>query len=244
MNYLLSLLMLLLSTSVWSKRFANQFLEFDMPNTWECVLEGAEWVCQSTNTARKKEAIIIFAAKNRGPKDNIEEYQAYLKKAKNFMLPGGQSLVSEPKYANAVDVNGQRWIDSLHMASEIPGFYTRYMATVKEDLGVVVTFSVSRDSYSTYKTVFDKIIASIRVFRQASKNVKVNLNQGSGYNSGNESIFVPEDGADLMPSTGKKNKKAKNKDLGEFDTSLILIVLGVAVALFFILRRKKSGDED
>jgi hypothetical protein len=232
-----------LPLTVLAKRFANQYIEFDMPNTWECVLEGAEWVCQSTNAARKKEAIIIFAAKNRGPKDSIEEYQAYLKQAKNFMLPGGQALVSEPKYAKPVEVNGHRWIDSLHMASEIPGFYTRYMATVKEDLGVVVTFSVSRDAYSTYKTVFDKIIASIRVFRQASKNVKVNLGQNSGMDSGNESIFVPEDASDLMPSQGKKSKKSKNQDGDEVDSSLIFIAVGVAVVLFFILRRRKSDDE-
>ena len=243
MNFLISILFLFSCANVWSKRFANQYIEFDMPNTWECVLEGAEWVCQSTNVARKKEAIIIFAAKNRGPKDSIEEYQAYLKKPKNFMLPGGQSLVSEPKYANAVDVNGHRWIDSLHMASEIPGFYTRYMATVKEDLGVVVTFSVSRDAYSTYKSVFDKIIASIRVFRQAGKNSKLNMNQGAGYNAGNDSIFVPEDATDLMPSQGRKSKKSKNKNPSDIDLSLVLIVVGVAAALFFILRRKKSDEE-
>lgn len=243
MKIFITLFLVIFSTSTFAKRFANQYIEFDMPNTWECVLEGAEWVCQSNNVARKKEAIIIFAAKNRGPKDSIEEYQAYLKQAKNFMLPGGQALVSEPKYANAVDVNGHRWIDSLHMASEIPGFYTRYMATVKEDLGVVVTFSVSRDAYTTYKTVFDKIIASIRVFRQASKNVKVNIGQGSGINSGNDSIFVPEDATDLMPSQGKKTKKAKKEDGEEMDSSLILIAVGVAVVLFFVLRRRKPEDE-
>ena len=236
-------LLLTVSFAAIAKRFANQYIEFDMPNTWECVLEGAEWVCQSTNTARKKEAIIIFAAKNRGPKDSIEEYQAYLKEAKNFMLPGGQALVSEPKYAKAVDVNGHRWIDALHMASEIPGFYTRYMATVKEDLGVVVTFSVSRDAYTTYKSVFDKIIASIRVFRQASKNVKVQIGQNSGMGSENDSIFIPEDATDLMPSQGKKTKKSKKDDGEEVDSSLIFIAVGVAVVLFFVLRRRKPDDE-
>lgn len=244
MNFIFSSLVIIFFTSTaWSKRFANQYLEFDMPNTWECVLESAEWVCQSNNVSRKKEAIIIFAAKNRGPKDTIEEYQAYLKKSKNFILPGGQSLVSEPKYANPVDVNGHRWIDSLHMASEIPGFYTRYMATVKEDLGVVVTFSVARDAYSTYKSVFDKIIASIRVFRQATKKDKVNIGEGADYNSNNDSIFVSEDASDLMPSQGKKSKKSKEKNQGSLDMSIILITLGVAVVLFLILRRKKSDDE-
>lgn len=242
MKFLYLFLLTLVSSQAWSKRFANQYIEFDMPNTWECILEGAEWVCQSNNEARKKEAIIIFAAKNRGPKDSIEEYQGYLKKPKNFMLPGGQSLVSEPKYANPVDVNGHRWIDSLHLASEIPGFYTRYMATVKEDLGVVVTFSVSRDGYATYKPVFDKIIASIRVFRQVTKNVKVNINQGYGSDTGNDSVFVPEDISDLIPSQGKKSKKTKKQD-EQFDLSLVLIAIGAAVVLFFVLRRKKSDDE-
>jgi hypothetical protein len=232
-----------ISSGTFAKRFSNQYLEFDLPNSWECLLEGAEWICQSTNEERKKEAMIIFAAKNRGPKDSIEEYQAYLKKPKNFLLPGGQTLVSEPKYATPMDVNGHRWIDSLHLASEIPGFYTRYMATVKEDLGVVVTFSVARDSYSRYKSAFDKIIASIRIFRQSGKNIKTNVGQGMGQGDGSDSIFVPEDATDLLPGAAKRERKSRNQSPQPFDMDLILIIAVVAAALFFILKKKKN-DED
>lgn len=225
-----------------AKRFSNQYLEFDLPNSWECVLEGAEWVCQSTNAERKKEAMIVFAAKNRGPKDTIEEYQAYLKKPKNFLLPGGQTLVSEPKYANVVEVNGQKWVDALHLASEIPGFYTRYMATSKEDIGVVVTFSVSRDSYARYKGPFDKMVSSIRIFRQSAKNVKVGVGQENS-NSESDNVFVQEDASDLLPAQQKQERTQKTEKKNLFDAENLLMGGAVLIALLYILKRKKQSDD-
>ena len=44
--------------SAFATKFANQFTEFELPPQWQCTLEGAEWVCQSTNEAKKKDAII------------------------------------------------------------------------------------------------------------------------------------------------------------------------------------------
>ena len=88
--------------------------QFELPSGWECALEGTEWVCQSTNADRKKEAIIILAAKVRGSQDSLPQYQDYLKKQKTFTLPGGKTQVSEAKYANIKEVNGRRWVDALH----------------------------------------------------------------------------------------------------------------------------------
>lgn len=131
---------LLITNFATAKTFSNQYIQFELPNGWECTLEGSEWVCQSDNQDRKREAIIILAAKVRGPQDSLEEYQAYLKQDKTYTLPGGKVQRSEPKYNKFSEVNGHRWLDALHLASEVPGFYTRYLATVKEDLGVAVTF--------------------------------------------------------------------------------------------------------
>ena len=75
-------------TNVFAKTFTSQFAEFELPNGWECALEGSEWVCQSDNKDRKKEAIIILAAKYRGANDSLDIYQAYLKAPKTFSLPG------------------------------------------------------------------------------------------------------------------------------------------------------------
>ena len=147
----------LLTPTAFAKRFASQYCEFELPNGWECALEGSEWVCQSTNKDRQKEAIIILAAKVRGSQDSLGEYQDYLNQTKTFQLPGGKTQVSEPKSTEISEINGHRWVDSLHLASEVPGFYTRYLATVKADIGVAVTFSVAKDQYDAYKGVFDAV---------------------------------------------------------------------------------------
>lgn len=225
------------SNSAFAKRFANEYTEFELPPGWECVLEGSEWVCQSDNEERKKEAIIILVAKIRGEQDTIDQYLAYLKQTKSYTLPGGKAQVSEPKYAKTVDINEQRWIDALHLASEVPGFYTRYLATTKEDLGVAVTFSVAKDHYDSYQGVFDKVIASLRVFRQ--KQVKL-----PGYvKKQDEGLF---DSANLPDAKDNFNIAAKKKKGGvagaEGGKDLILILLVVAAlgVGFFIMKKRKK----
>ena len=57
-------------------KFGNQFVEFELPTGWVCLLEGAEWVCQNqADAAKKKEAIIVLAAKIQGDQDTIDQYQ-------------------------------------------------------------------------------------------------------------------------------------------------------------------------
>src|SRR5690554_3587394 len=80
----------------YAKSFSNEYVQFELPTGWECAIEGSEWVCQSENEDRRKEAIIILAAKYRGPQDSLEEYQAYLKTDKTYQLPGGKMQRSEP----------------------------------------------------------------------------------------------------------------------------------------------------
>ena len=65
-------------------RFANQFIEFELPPLWACSLEGAEWVCQSTDPAKKRDALIVLAAKLKGDQDSLDQYTSYLKAAKSW----------------------------------------------------------------------------------------------------------------------------------------------------------------
>src|SRR6188472_3529521 len=88
MKLLLFLVCIVLSSSLYAKRFSSKYCEFELPAGWECALEGSEYVCQSENADRKKESIIILAAKIRGEQDNLDEYMAYLKKTKEYNLPG------------------------------------------------------------------------------------------------------------------------------------------------------------
>lgn len=235
-KFTLLLSIMLFSVSSMAKTFSNQYCQFELPAGWQCAIEGSEWVCQSDNKDRKKEAIIILAAKYRGPQDTLAEYQKYLKDTKTYTLPGGKVQRSEPKYANSKSINGQNWVDALHLASEVPGFYTRYLATVKEDLGVAVTFSVTKDLYTAYQPIFDNVIATLRVFRQKKQDLS-NIKMAASDNN-NAPVF----GDDLVTDSGipdiAVNKGTKKTGSGAGDDSTLLLIGAGVVALVAALKMK------
>ncbi|MCB9060974.1 MAG: hypothetical protein H6622_05595 [Halobacteriovoraceae bacterium] len=218
--------------------FSNQYCQFELPPGWECSLEGGEYVCQSVNKDRQKEAIIVLAAKLRGKQDNLQDYEAYLKQPKTFKLPGGKEVKSDYKYAKMKEINGHNWIDSLHLASEVPGFYTRYLATVKEDLGVAFTFSVSKDHYEAYKAIIDALVQSLRVFRQTkSQNWKPIAVEGEGKKfNANDTTIIPD--GEQVAVQRDPNKGPGIFGLGENET-MILAIVG-AVAAFIVLKKLKK----
>lgn len=237
LNYkVIGLFFLLIPLMAYGKRFTNEYTEFELPPGWECVLEGSEWVCQSTNEARKKEAIIILVAKIRGPQDTIEEYSSYLQKTKTYKLPGGKSQVSEPKYTKFIDIAEQRWVDSLHLASEVPGFYTRYVASTKEDLGMAITFSVSKEHYDAYRPVFDRIVETLRMFRQ--KKVALQDHVRSKEDSLFDTTNLQEGNVDGGPivQDGGGQKPASGGD----EWMLILLLLALAGGGFVIMKKRKK----
>lgn len=226
-----------LTTNAYAKRFTSQFCEFELPPGWECALEGTEWVCQSTNEERKKEAIIILAAKERGPQDSMMEYEAYLKRNKTFNLPGGKTQVSEPKDIKLREVNGQKWVDALHLASEVPGFYTQYLATVKESLGIAVTFSVGKDFYDAYRGVFENIISTMRVFvpKKYQQNGEFELKTGDEQLLG-DSVIPDADNRLNIGVQKKKGNAGTNNPMEDY----LIYGIGAAVVAFLLIKAKKK----
>ena len=222
-----------------AKRFANGYTEFELPVGWECFLEGSEYVCQSENEDRKKEAIIILAAKKRGPQDTLVEYQKYLSQPRVYTLPGNKKQVSEAKNVTTKTINNHRWVDSLHLASEVPGFYTRYLATVKAGIGVAVTFSVTKSMYDAYKGIFDNVIASMRVFAQENQNLSgIRLGKKNAGDSFADATFDNQDEAfDLNVPTVRK-KKSESGGSNDF---LFLVIIGVVAVLVILKLKKKKG---
>ncbi|MFZ8933646.1 MAG: hypothetical protein ACO20H_03645 [Bacteriovoracaceae bacterium] len=228
-----------------AKKFASQYCEFELPPNWECGLEGTEWVCQSLNKDRQKEAIIILAAKIRGEEDSLDSYLTYLKRTKTFKLPGGKTQVSEPKYSETKTINAHQWVDSLHLASEVPGFYTRYLATVKEDLGVAVTLSVSKDHYSSYQSMFDNIVGTLRVFRKKDFSTDKFALKKKDENLLDDTTFIP----DTDQKFGIDAQKKKNSGGAGGENTMLYIILGAVAAGFVGMKamggkkkkKKKSG---
>lgn len=230
---------MLFTLSAQAKMFSNQYIQFELPSGWQCSIEGSEWVCQSENADRRKEAIIILAAKIRGPQDSLAEYQAYLKEGKTYQLPGGKMQRSEPKYTNLKDVNNHQWADALHLASEVPGFYTRYLATVKEDLGVAVTFSVTKDLYNAYQGIFDKVVATLRVFRQKQQNLaNIRLDNKDKDANFKDDVFAPTD--DLSGIGAGASKKRKKEGSGNEE---LMLYGAIGVVGLLVLLKLKGGKK-
>ena len=241
LKFLLVFTLLIWGTSAFAKLFSSKYCQFELPPGWECALEGTEYVCQSENADRKKESIIILAAKIRGEQDSLDEYMAYLKKPKEFALPGGKKQISEPKSTKMSRVNDHQWVDALHLASEVPGFYTRYLATVKEDLGVAVTFSVGKDQYTSYLPVMDKMVSTLRVFRQKKAEI-ADLRSGKSEDANfADATFNPNAAMDLAAN----KTKSRGADSGDDDSTLILIALAVVGGVIFVISKgkKKKGKK-
>lgn len=226
--------------SAHASKFANQFVEFELPAGWVCLLEGAEWVCQNQqDPAKKKDAIIILAAKIQGDQDTLDQYLNYLKNPKGYVSPQGKSVTSEVRYARNQTIGDQPWVDALHLESEISGFLTRYLATVKDGIGILVTYSVNKNKWQDYASMFDAMVKSLKAFRRegglnaaaANSDLFKNAKVPSGLS--NDTVFGSIQGAD-----DSKPKKAPSI----FDDPMIFYG-GIAVAallLIMILKKLKK----
>ncbi len=222
----------------YAAKFANQFSEFELPPGWACNLEGAEWVCQNQDPAKRKEAIIVLAAKLKGDQDSLDQYLSYLKATKTFTSVAGKPMKSEPRYAKTINLSGHPWADALHLESEIPGFYTRYLATVKDDIGILVTYSIVKSKYQDYLKDFDTMVNTLKVFRK----------QGAGLNTKTEgsvmqAVTIPTSmtessvfqGVNPSGATEQAPKTAK----GGSDDFLIYGIIGAAAIALLIIKKKK-----
>jgi LPXTG-motif cell wall-anchored protein len=229
-----SLLVILLSFSAHAKVFRNAYIAFEMPETWKCNLEQTEWVCRSEQTKESKEAIIILTAKEVGPTDSFPLYENHLNSPITVNSRAG-ALQSKIVYkAKTVQINDQAWIDSLHLGSEVQNYFTRYLATIKEKIAILVTFSAHKQYYTKYSQDFFKAVMSLRVI--ASKNLLSKPELGP-IRPGSETLGAPIGSAmpsDMMQEEGG-GKKSSNKTL-----LLGGAILLAAVGVYIFLKKRRS----
>lgn len=182
--------LLFIGLTAEAKLFRNAYLSFELPPHWDCQLEGTEWICSSKFSQKAKEAIIILAAKEVGPSDNLSSYTNYLKIPRTTEKSKGGSETSKVFQVKERKISNHPWIDGMHMSSEVSNYYTRYLATAKERIAILVTFSAHKDHYTKYSADFLKAIQSLRVV--ASKDL---LSQRGGRDqiptAGSETLGAP-----------------------------------------------------
>ena len=231
-----SLAIILLSFSAQAKVFRNAYIAFEMPETWKCNLEQTEWVCRSEQTKESKEAIIILTAKEVGPTDTFALYESHLNSPIALTGRGGSGESKIVYKAKSVQINDQTWIDSLHLGSEVGNYFTRYLATIKDKIAILVTFSAHKQYYTKYSQDFFKAVMSLRVI--ASKNLLMKPELGP-IRPGSETLGGPIGSAmpaDMLQGDGMEQAKGGNKTLLLLG-ALILAALG---AIIFLRAKKKK----
>lgn len=225
-----------------AKLFQNSYVSFELPENWDCNLDATEWVCTpKIERGKKKNAVIILTAKEKGPTDSLAAYTAHLKTPRVLPVKGGAPAPSKILQVAQRKISDWEWIDGMHLGSEVSTYYTRYLGTVKDQLAILVTFSAHKLHYTKYSQEFLTAIQSLRVI--ASKDIL--SKRPSDVRSSQETIGSPIGGAftsdlnfdDLPAEPGAGGFK--------LDPANILAILVVIVGLlgFLLLRKKKKKQK-
>jgi hypothetical protein len=165
-------------SSAQAKTFQNSYVAFEVPDNWNCLQEGVAWTCIPTTSAESREAVIVLAAKVAGPEDNLTAFSSYLKEPRKIKTRVGTPMPSQVMYAQQRALGGHTWVQSQHLGSEIQEFYTLYLATVKDQLAILVSFSAEKTRYTKYNPVFDRAIKTLKIV--ASQELLFNKNRRGG----------------------------------------------------------------
>lgn len=156
------LFVLALSARAEARLFHNSYLKFELPDNWRCNQEAAAWVCAPANAGDAREALIVSTAKLNGPEDSLNAFENYLRQPKTLVGKDKTSM-SQPLSVNRRKIGNQQWVHAVHIGSEVPNFTTRYMATVKQQLAILVSFSADRDVEGKYRAIFGRAIQTLQI---------------------------------------------------------------------------------
>jgi hypothetical protein len=219
-----------------AKIFRNAYISFELPPNWNCKLEGAEWVCENDYSKKQKEAIIILTAKEVGPSDSLAAYMSHLQTPR--VLPDNKGVPSKSKVIRVTQrtIANQLWVDGMHEGSEVASYFTRYMATIKDRIAILVTFSAHKEHFSKYSNDFQQAIESLRVV--ATKDLLSDHLSGGSKQGGSETIGMQVDhNIPTMSDDGiAANTQGKKKMTGKF--LLFALILGAA-GIYLYLQSKK-----
>lgn len=219
-------------------RFSNSYVSFELPNKWSCQLIDTEWVCRNSEAGDKqKEAIIILTAKEVGPSDNFQAYEAHLKTPRTLPSALGQPTLSQIRNVTQRQINNHPWVDGMHLSSEVRDYYTRYVATTKDKIAILVTFSAHKAHYTRYTNDFFKAIQSLRVLNTRGLFNAAASAAGSGAMGG---TLGPGGGIDVSPDIGEEfPEESAGGSSATTKGILAIAALLAAFGVFLLLQRKK-----
>ncbi len=230
----------------FGKSFKNSYIEFRMPDQWQCHLKERAWLCRHrVSTSCKKnrssedckeqikksrEAVIVVAAKQKSSIDSLKAFSDHFGTAKPVKAPG-RSSQSKVIHNKIVGIRQLKWVDGMHLSSELPHYYTRYLSTIKGDVAVLVSFTAHKKFYTKYSSDFFKGIKSLNV--TATQLSKVDRKE-----LGKQILSHPIDLPDELFGNSGKNEPGGRSDSFSYLLFMFSMVLA-AVGVFIWFKKKK-----
>tara|TARA_B100001248_G_scaffold241870_2_gene208941 strand:- start:9014 stop:9706 length:693 start_codon:yes stop_codon:yes gene_type:complete len=224
-----------------AKLFQNSYVKFELPDNWQCQMQQTEWICRSSNRQSAREAIIILTAKEVSPQDTLTNYENYLRKPKVSVNSKGKSIPATLKKLETRKIKNMEWVDGLLLGSEIPNFYTRYLATVKSKVAVLVTFTAHQRHYTKYSRDFFQAIESLEVVATDALLNRSNTLRGAGTGS----LISSDMGGIIPPDMLEEGECFEGEDCYEdasasnewLDYALVVSLLLLAVGAYMVLKK-------
>lgn len=227
--------LILVSSLASAKTFKSQFIRLELPPNWDCKQEERDWVCQPDNLAERNEVILIIVVKEVDPNDdNFDKYENILSTSKDMRDLLGNSYKSDVKFTKRSTIQGQVWVDSLHFGSEIPGFYTRYIASIDQKVAGLVTYSVAETVYPKWAEVMDRVINSLKLEFDPKAFAEIKENGG-------QSLLSRRNSARRLPPTIEELKKEEANQEGSGLSEIFGVLLILGAIGFFIYRKKQQA---
>ena len=226
--------------------FSTAYVSFEHPENWKCELAQGVWVCQSAKEVDRKESVVLSIATVATEWDTLDNFEEYLKQTRTTQDEQGKQFTSEVRYTRKRNINGHVWVDALQFNSELPGFWSRYVATVhttpKAKLAILITYIVSDDRYKKLAPEFERMVSSLKPNDEIDLNVA--SKQGDLNTLGADRIGPLQ--KDLIRdrlNIGKKKPEVKETpESGGSWTPFVLLGVVVAVAFFILKKRRAKKD--
>lgn len=161
-----------------AKTFQNEYLSFEIPDNWTCSQIAPNWVCEPSIASERKFALLTVTSKEAGALDQLSNFEAHLSKPRSHQMGTSTPVMSQVIKTERRNIQGQEWVQSLHLNSEVNNFYTLYLATKKDPLAIMITMSAEKGKWSSFNNVFENVIKSLHL---KTVNMKRSGSTGSGF---------------------------------------------------------------
>lgn len=142
------------------------YLSVKEPAGWTCQSEEGLFKCQGNGKNCGRDSVMLLLSQTASSWDSLPNYDEYLRSVKTIVDDAGKPVISTISYTNDVDINGFPWIDSLQYNSELPLFWTRYLATLIRSDGknraVLLTLLVSDRCFAEMENQFGAVVRSLK----------------------------------------------------------------------------------